>query len=312
MMPASSLAGIAVLPSAMRKRFFLIDNPASGRGRRHLGAQVAADLERAGAAVVRCAADASRACELATSAARDGEHDAVIAAGGDGTIRVAAAAVADTQTPLGVIPLGTANVLAHEINLPRSPAALAQLLLSGPVVSIRVPVANGVPFLLMAGAGFDGRVIETLSDVLKGRIGKLAYAGPLLRALGRQPDALDVRIDGKVHSASWAVIANARHYAGAFVISGTTSLHRSGLEAVLFKTSDRAKLVSSLLALASGRLAHCRHVERLACRRVEIRANPAVPVQVDGDAFGCTPLVVDSGGPLVALIVPPGAETKPR
>lgn len=195
-------------------------------------------------------------------------------------------------------------MLAREIGLPQAPEALAQVLLRGPAVTIRAPTANGELFLLMAGAGFDGRVIDALSHPLKGHIGKLAYAGPVLKALVHRPDALEIDIDGHVHRATWAVIANARHYGGAFVIAHGARLHDPGLSAVLFDAVDRRALLASLIALASGALDRCRHVTVLPCGQAEIRGQGPAPVQVDGDAFGATPVVVASGGPRVSLIMP--------
>jgi diacylglycerol kinase family enzyme len=295
----------------MRRRFLLIDNPSAGYGRRDLGRRVTAELEKAGATVVRCGGtDETGVQARAAEAVRAGSCDAVIAAGGDGTIRLALAAVAGTRTPLGIIPLGTANVMAHEARLPRTPDTLASLLLWEPETSIKVPTANGSPFLLMIGAGFDGRVIETLRHSVKERIGKLAYAGPLVGTLARAPDALHVSIDGREHRASWAVIANARHYGGRFVIAPGTGVHEPGLEAVLFEGTDRRRLVWSLLALAAGRLASSRHVRRLPCTRAEIGSALPVPVQVDGDAFGRTPVLVEADGPMVRLILPPPARSR--
>lgn len=290
----------------MRRRFFLIENATAGTGRRGLAGRVVGDLERAGASVARCfAASAEEALRRATEAARGGRFDAIVAAGGDGTIRQAARAVAGTAMPLGVIPLGTANVLAHEIGVVRTAGSLAHMLQTGPVATLQAPLANGQMFLLMAGAGFDGRVIAALSHAVKGRIGKLAYAGPILRALAKPPDVLDVRIDGVLHRASWVVITNARHYGGRFVIASATSVREAGLRAVLFSGAGRSELATSLLALATGRLGTCHHVSSHACARIEVESKAPVPVQVDGDAFGATPLVVEAGGgPHVTLIMP--------
>jgi diacylglycerol kinase family enzyme len=246
-------------------------------------------------------------------AARSGSFDALVAAGGDGTIRQVARAVAGTDTPLGIIPLGTANVLAHEIGLPRTAQELGHVLQAGPAATIAAPLANGELFLLMAGAGFDGRVIEALSHAVKGQIGKLAYAGPIVRALTRPPDALEVYIEGKQHRANWVVVTNARHYGGRFVIAPSTSVRKAGLRAILFHTSRRVELLNSLLALAAGRLNTCRHVSEHACANVEVKSETRVAVQVDGDPFGATPLVVQAeAGPRVSLIVPPWSAEEGR
>lgn len=289
----------------MRRRFFVIDNTTSGYGRRSLSARVQDLLRASGASIDGCGESTKDAAfQCATQAVRSGAYDAIVAVGGDGTIRHAASVVAGTDVALGIIPLGTGNVLAREIGLCREPNALAETLLSGPAVPITAPTANGEVFLLMAGAGFDGRIVQALNPKAKGRVGKLAYAGPLLSALARPADKLDVLLDGCLHQANWAVIANARHYGGAFVIAEDADLRAPGLRAVLFNAPDRRALLTSLLALASGRLATCRHFGVVNCTRAEVRGQPAAPVQVDGDPFGTTPLVVEAQGHKVSLIVP--------
>ena len=93
-----------------------------------------------------------------------------------------------------------------------------------------------------------------LDQRLKSRVGKAAYAGPLLGALIRPVDTLNVTIDGRHRTASWAVIANARHYGGHFVLAPRTGILQRGLEAILFKTRSRAVLLGQLMSLAAGRL----------------------------------------------------------
>ena len=289
----------------MRRRFFIIDNTTSGYGRRSLAARVISLLQASGARIVGCAEqDKNAAFQRTTEAVRSGAYDAIVAVGGDGTIRHAARTVAGTDVPLGVIPLGTGNVLAREIGLCRDPGALAEALLTGPAVSVMAPTANGEVFLLMAGAGFDGRVIQALNPSAKGRVGKLAYVGPMLSALRGPADKLEVLLDGRPHQASWVVLAKARHYGGSFVIAEGASLHAPGLRAVLFNAPDRAALMASLLALATGRLAACRHVAVVECARAEIRGQAMAPVQIDGDPFGTTPLIVEARGHRVSLIMP--------
>jgi diacylglycerol kinase family enzyme len=164
----------------------------------------------------------------------------------------------------------------------------------------------------MVGAGFDARVLTALDQRLKSRVGKMAYAGPLLGALIRPVDTLNVTVDGHRYAASWVVIANARHYGGRFVLAPRAGILERGLEAILFKARNRAVLVGQLMSLAMGRLGpratRVGDVEMLPCSRVSIAAHEPVPTQIDGDVFGTTPLEVDAGTAQVRLIVP-GAAT---
>jgi diacylglycerol kinase (ATP) len=288
-----------------RRRFLLIDNPTSGTGSRRLVTGVLEALAARGCIVERAPVGAADAKAALSHAVREGAFDAVIAAGGDGTIRLAAAMLRGTETPLGIVPLGTGNVLAHEVGLPRTPEGLAGLLVTGEVRTIEMGTANGEPFLLMAGVGFDGHVIGALNATLKSRLGKFAYGLPVMGALVRPSTPLTVEIEGIAHAADWAIITNARCYGGAFVVSEHAGLERPGLVAVLIEAANRRELVLTLLALARGQLGARRNVRVIACKGATIRADRPVPVQIDGDAFEHTPVEIRSGGGQVRLILPP-------
>jgi diacylglycerol kinase family enzyme len=293
-----------------RRRFYLIANPGAGLNGAPLVEEVVNALLRAGAEVtLRQPADAAAGRAQAHEAASCGRYDAILAAGGDGTIRQVAARLIGTETPLGIIPVGTGNVLAHEIGLAHQSAAVVRMLLDGPVVEAVCARANGEPFLLMAGAGFDGRVIAALDHRLKSHVGKVAYAGPMLGALAHPVDTLTVTVDGRRHEASWAVIANASHYGGNFVMARGTGIRERGLQAILFKAKNRAVLVGQLMALAmgtlDGRSASHGDVEMLPCLKAVVTAQHPVPTQIDGDAFGATPLEIEAGAADLRLIVPP-------
>jgi len=293
----------------MRRRFFLAVNTGAGLSRPWLVDEVTAALERTGASVAReTLGEFAQIRRLVGAAARSLHYDAIVVAGGDGTIRAAAAGLSGTDVPLAIIPCGTANVLAQEIGLKATPELVCQMLRNGPQVPMACARANGEPFLLMAGAGFDARVVGGLNHALKGRIGKAAYTGPVLGALLRPLDTLSVTIDKRSYAASWVVIANARHYAGRFVLAPRTGIHQRGLEAVLFTARSRTVLIGQLLSLLRGRLdaraGQHGDVAMYQCSHVKVSAPGPVPVQIDGDAFGVTPLEAQAGTDAIHLIVP--------
>ena len=293
----------------MRRRFLVLVNTGAGLSRPGLVDEVARALERDGASVTReTLGEFAAIRRLAAVAARSQRYDVVVAAGGDGTIRAAAAGMSGTDVPLAIIPCGTANVLAQEIGLKASADCIYQMLCRGPPIRIACARANGEPFLLMAGAGFDARVVGALNHALKSRIGKAAYTGPVLGALMRPPDILNVTIDNRCYEANWVVIANARHYAGRFVLAPRTGIARPGFEAVLFRAKSRAVLMGQLLSLLRGRLdtraARNGDVAMHECARVRISAAGPVPVQIDGDPFGMTPLEAQAGSEAIRLIIP--------
>jgi diacylglycerol kinase (ATP) len=296
----------------MRRRFFLITNPGAGLTGSPLLDAVANILLGAGAELTLTQPrDIDTARRQVREAAASARFDAILAAGGDGTIRQVAACLIGTDAPLGIVPVGTGNVLAHEIGLSPEARAIADTLLGGPVIQAVCARANDEPFLLMAGAGFDGRVIAALDHRLKSHVGKAAYAGPMIGALAHPVDTLTVAVDGREHEASWAVISNVRHYGGNFVMARRTGISERGLQAILFKARNRGELVGQLMALAMGALdersLRHRDVVMLPCVRARVTAQKPVPTQIDGDAFGSTPLEIEAGAADLRLIVPASA-----
>ncbi|MFC7553600.1 diacylglycerol/lipid kinase family protein [Pseudoroseomonas wenyumeiae] len=188
----------------------IVFNPTAGSRRR-------SRLERARALLpgARLAETAGpgHAEALAREAAATGE-DCVVAAGGDGTVAEVAAGLMGGGTALGILPLGTANVLSLELGLPRVPEAAAAVLRGGRDVALWPGVARfgdgrSLLFVQMLGAGFDADVVRRLDIGLKRRIGRAAYvwqAGLELRRYGFPP--IRVRLDdGEALRASALVVS---------------------------------------------------------------------------------------------------------
>src|SRR5271165_1037935 len=157
----------------------IIFNPVAGRRRVAVLWRVLDMLMHNGVQVeVVETEDAGHATDLAREAARAG-RGMVVAAGGDGTVAEVANGLIGSATALGVIPLGTANVLAKEYGLPSSPRAVANMLAYKRVRPLwpgvaKLPERDHV-FVQMAGFGFDGAVVHGLPPLLKRVIGRGAY-----------------------------------------------------------------------------------------------------------------------------------------
>ena len=167
----------------------IIFNPTAGRRRAALLWRVldvlVANGVRLDLAETRCPGDAER---LAREAVRAGAP-MVVAAGGDGTIAEVANGLMDSSVRLGIIPLGTANVLAHELSLPFAPSAVAAALAFGrtrPLWPGLARTAGGSRlFVQMLGVGFDAHVVHQLPLPLKRMLGRGAYVVQSLRELLR-------------------------------------------------------------------------------------------------------------------------------
>lgn len=295
--------------SNVRGRFLIIHNADAGSTlHRRLFYAVLDALEQRGAKLtLQIAGGIESDKALVAEAVRTGGYDAVIAAGGDGTIRGVGSGLLGSALPMGLLPVGTANVMAAEIGLTRRASDIAEQLLTGPARSVFCARANGEVFFLMAGAGFDGAVIRALNGGLKRWVGKLAYATPIMGTLAKPLPRLEVTVDGARHAARWAIVTNARHYAGSFVLSPASSVHEPELTTILFRPRSRLELLGQLLRIAGGTLPRSDRVTFLTSRRTEIRSDGEVPVEIDGEPLGTLPLTVEPD-PRQVLVLVPSAE----
>jgi len=293
----------------VRRHILIIVNPAAGRARsseRRLGRFVAA-LERQGCTVVlRRAGPSPGQVERLAGQAEPG-FDAIVAAGGDGTISAVVNGLGGRAVPFGVLPLGSANVLAREIRLPRAPEALASLITTGPVSPIWLGRVGERAFVMMASAGFDSEIVAALSPELKRRVGRLAFAWWFLVRLWHCPACeLTVRADGVEYRAAAVVAAKGRHYAGPFVVAPGADLAEPVLELVLLDRRGRWAMLRYATALFLGRVPRLGDIAIVRARQASVAGNRALPVQADGEIVGELPITLAVADRPLLLIRPAG------
>jgi diacylglycerol kinase family enzyme len=293
----------------MRRRFALVFNSTAGVAIPRLLDGVLAAMRARGADIFQLAArNSAEAAERVADVGRQGICDAVIAAGGDGTFRAVATGAAESGLPVGIVPLGTGNVLAHEIGLSRRAPDVARVLLEGKEIEARGGLINGTPFFLMVGAGFDARIVARLNYRTKRALGRGAYGYPVLRTLAEGVQHFDVELDGRRFEASWLILSFASRYGGSFVLTRETGVGRDSLIAIVIEARSRFAIATSAVSMALGRLGHperCpRGVHVLPVKRALIGRQSMVPIEVDGDEAGLSPAEVTADGLRVRLIVP--------
>jgi diacylglycerol kinase (ATP) len=293
-------------------RILVIHNPISGRRRAALLEHVLGRLRTTGCAVELCNTGKRGDAERIAAAASPDRYDVVAVAGGDGTINEVLNGMADSPLPLGLIPMGTANVLAAELGLPPSADGLAQTLLEGRRQHIQLGLASGRRFAMMAGVGFDAHVVAGINPRLKRAVGKGAYVWQSLVEMARyRPQRFTLTIDGKAHTAASAVVANGHYYAGTFTCAPMARLTDDRLHVCLFKSSGRLSIVRYGLALLLGRLHRRRDIEILPATRIRIeggaRGNGGDPVHGDGDIIAHVPLEIMMDPRGIEVIVPGSA-----
>ena len=242
-----------------------------------------------------------------------GGADLILAAGGDGTINEVAEGMVHSTVPLGILPAGTANVLAMEMKLGRKLEDVAERLeqCSPHRISIGHLTADGGRvsrhFLLMAGIGLDAHVVYHVSGSLKARAGKFAYWVAGWSLLGRQLPEFDVEVDGERRRCSFALLSKVRNYGGDFEIAREVSLFDDQFEVVLFEGRSSLRYVPYFVGLAANRLSGMKGVTVLRAQDVVLRKpdDQRVYVQVDGESAGHLPAKIEIVPAALTLLVPP-------
>lgn len=298
-------------PGAAR-RLLVIHNPTAGGWlRRRRFARVIASLEDQGCHVIVRSTSARGDAERFAREARLDGVDLVVAAGGDGTINEVVNGLIGTALPLGVIPLGTANVFAAEIDLPTAARAVAATIAHGTPTPVHIGRVNGRAFSLMTGAGFDALVVEGVDARLKRLCGKCAYVyESLARMVGWRTRRYVVTIDGKREDAASVVIANGRYYAGRYVLAPEARLSAPSFQVVLFRSGGRWAVLRYGLALLLGRIPRLSDIAILEGRAIEIVGPANEPAQGDGDVISRLPLrIVLAEEPLFVVGAPQAPAT---
>lgn len=167
--------------------------------------------------------------------------------GGDGSISEAIAGLhrrRGRRPVLVVIPGGTADVLAKELDLPVASSRIAQSIINGKTLPLHYGLANGRPFFLMATAGFDASVVYAISPRLKQLMGKFAFVVAAVKLLFQEklPDVL-VEAEGQTIRCRLAIVANSGCYGGGYRISPDNSVIRPGLRLISLTDDNFISLV---------------------------------------------------------------------
>jgi YegS/Rv2252/BmrU family lipid kinase len=288
-----------------KRRILVVFNPAAGRNRRAKLNRVLNALKTQAEIVAVTETNAPGHAEFIARNADEGRIDLIAAAGGDGTINEIVNGLRGKDIALGLIPLGTANVLADEIGLRRGARAVARTLASGPLRAIHVGEANGRRFTMMAGAGFDADVVDAVSLPLKKKLGPLAYVWQTAKQAFTDSFAgCEVVVDGTSHRTTSAVICNGRHYGGPFVAAPQATVTDDLLHVILLKGRGWLSVLRYSAALLAGHLHRLNDVEIIAGRKISVAAQGARPVQADGDIITALPLQVGIDPERVRLAFP--------
>jgi len=223
----------------------------------------------------------------------EGREQIVIAAGGDGTLNAAIEGLAGSETTLGVFPTGTMNVFAREMGIPfdRLERSL-EVIDAGHRKRVDLFEMNGIPFIQMAGAGFDAQVIEATTWESKKRFGPLAYLISAARMLQQTPPLMMAETaEGERVSGVCLLVGNGSFYGGHFPLFRAARNTDELLDVIVFKEAGLHFLRDSLRGLIKGGidpLSPGGSVAYFQTRQLRVTSDEAIPVEVDGDLWGRT------------------------
>jgi diacylglycerol kinase (ATP) len=274
----------------------LLTNPTAGKGRgaRYRDAALG-HLRGAGIAVRSLEGrDAGEALDLARSVVAEGT-DALVVVGGDGMAHLGVQAVANTGTPLGLIPAGTGNDVARYFDLPRKdPVAAADRLLGATVRTVDLARSGTTYFVTVLAAGFDAIVNERANRMTWPK-GQMRYNIATLAELRTfEPIPYTLELDGESRNleAMLVAVGNGSSFGGGLRITEGALLDDGLLDVVIIRPMSKLGLVRTYPKLFKG--THTTHpaYEHHRVRTVTVAA-PGIVSYADGERFGALPLTVE-------------------
>lgn len=229
-----------------------------------------------------------------SEAALAGGCDMVVAAGGDGTVRVVCSELARTGVPVGIVPLGSGNLLARNLGLPLRPSDAVAVALSGQDRAIDVVEVAGddLPetcFTVMAGLGFDAAIMAGASEALKARMGWRAYVVSGLRNLRYPARRVEVSVDGGPfvrYRARTVVVGNVGLLQAGIPLLPDARFDDGRLDVVVVAPRRTLGWVPLVLRVLSRARSSDDRLARMTGSSVVVRTGQPQARQLDGDSVG--------------------------
>jgi YegS/Rv2252/BmrU family lipid kinase len=271
-------------------------------------------LDRAGLDVLWLETTAEDSGERMLRRALESGIELVLASGGDGTIMACASALADTGVPLALLPAGTGNLLAANLDIPRGLQRAVEVALTGDRRQIDLGSCEQGCFSVMAGMGFDAAMLRDTNPKLKARLGPLAYVAGALRNLRGRAVDIELQLDDRetiVTEASMVLVGNMGRLQGGLRALPDADA-RDGLLNVAIVRADSitswARVAGRLLL---GRAGDDERVQTHTASVVKVRAARPLPVELDGDVFDdAQELSVETRPGALTICVPRDGESK--
>jgi YegS/Rv2252/BmrU family lipid kinase len=298
-------------PAALPRRVALVFNPAAAEDQDAapaLAAEVRDALAAAGLRVRWLETTPDDPGQGLVRRALRAGVDLVMVCGGDGTVMACASALAGSGVPLALLPRGTGNLLATNLDLPADLDGAVRTALRGRRRRLDVGALGDDRFVVMAGMGFDAAMLRDADPGLKARVGALAYVLSGLRNLRRASARFELRLDDRPpfsRVGQGVLVGNLGRLQGGLPVLPDAAPDDGQLDVAVLRT----RRLADWLRLAAGVLLRRRpgepELESHRARRVEVRCRTPQPVQRDGEpAEPSTRMAVEVVPAALTLCVP--------
>lgn len=286
------------------KKICIIFNPKAGSSKLAKLNKIIAELNKNNTVSLFETTAAGDATNIAR--AESAHFDIVAAAGGDGTINEVVNGI-DPNTPLAIIPMGTANIVAIEAGISNNSKAICEAINQGKTKKAYVSTINNKKFILMAGIGYDAKVVNNINPKLKKIFGKLIFALEGLKQFFKLKEFnITITSHNQTHNANWVLITNAKYYAGPHSITKRTNIFNEDLVCYLFQDLTKLSFLYNLfLIIFFGDLSKSKKIRTIYSSSFDISSQHTTPIQCDGELFGYLPATVQTNKEFINLIIPP-------
>ncbi|MEH2270199.1 MAG: lipid kinase [Nostoc sp.] len=233
--------------------------------------------------------------------------DLVIIGGGDGTLNAAVDALIETQLPLGILPLGTANDLARTLGIPNSLNEACRIIADGHLHRIDLGCVNGKHFFNVASMGLSVKITQRLTKEVKRRWGVFAYAATALQViLEARPFTAQIAINGEVVHVKTVQIAvgNGRYYGGGMAVADDATIDDQRLDLYSLEIEHWWQMILLLPAMRQGQHIHWQNVRSLQGQEIEVHTRKPRPINTDGEITTYTPAHFRVIPKAIAVLVP--------
>jgi len=232
------------------------------------------------------------ATELARQCVAE-DYDLVIAAGGDGTLNEVINGLAESNVTLGIIPLGTANILAMMLNIPLELQQACEIIASGKTIRMDLGKGHGRYFSCMAGIGFDAYILQQTTKKLKKKWGALSYViVAFSKVFNYKFRRIDIKIDDQKahHKGYYVMIGNGKYYSGRKILAEKADPTDGLLDVCIFRHQNLWHLFLYLLGICQRDVLKHSKMKCYQCRKVSVLKHGKHPVHVDAEFLCHTPV----------------------